>query len=125
VVANDKTPAIVASGKFLERLGQKFFLKATRLEQYAEPLDFNQKLIVLKRFEQLRLGHTTGVILAEAHAEPLLGLVARAGLCALVEIEALPGDLLDSAKWRLLRARVARTAQTLRGHPALADADRT
>ncbi|MGH7916480.1 MAG: glycosyltransferase, partial [Candidatus Binataceae bacterium] len=108
-----------AHGKFLRRSHQKFFLKAMRLEP-GSPLDFNHKLALLNRFEQLKAGHTNGLILRADEAEPVLGLAGQAGLYALVEFTIGEAELTSRRDFALMADRLARVAGLMRGHRALA-----
>ena len=89
------------------------------LESVDDSPDFDQKLALRKRFAELKRAHTTGLILGERQAEPLLDLVAQAGLHAMVKIEARPEYLLDRRQFHAMLARVLKTARTLRSYPAL------
>ena len=114
-----KIPNVSRGGKFLCRLGEKFFLKAMRVDCAVDSPDFNQKLALCKRLDELKRAHTTAVILAERQAEPMLGLVARVGLYGIVEIEARPEYLLDRRQFRAMLSRVLHTTKILRSHAAL------
>jgi O-antigen biosynthesis protein len=114
-----KTPNIRKSGKFFSQLGHKFFLKAMRVEPVDDVADFDRKLTLRKRFDELKRAHTTGVILPESQAEPLLGVAALAGLQALVELEARPEYLLDRKQFRAMMARTLRTVSMLRSNSGL------
>jgi glycosyltransferase involved in cell wall biosynthesis len=112
-------PAINADGKFLSRLGDKFFFKAMRLSAIDGPMDFGRMLALRKRLDELKQAHTTGVVLTYAQAEPALGLAAQAGLYGLVELEVHPEELLSSAGFRSATRRLASAALVLREHPSL------
>jgi glycosyltransferase involved in cell wall biosynthesis len=109
----------VPSGKFFSCRGNKFFFKAMRVDGIDDLLDFNQKLALRKRFDELREAHTTGLILAARQAEPMLGLAAQAGLHALVELETRPEELLSRAAFRALASRILYKVNLLRSYPAL------
>ena len=113
-----KIPNISKSGKFFSQLGHKFFLKAMRVEVVTELEDFDRKLTLRKRFDELKRAHTTGVILPESQAEPMLGLAAQAGLQALVELEARPEYLLDRKQFGAMMARTIPTVSMLRSNSA-------
>jgi glycosyltransferase involved in cell wall biosynthesis len=119
VTSAEKLQAIVPSGKFFSRLGQKFFFKGMRFEGAGNSPDFSDLIALRKRFDDLREGHATGLILNEKNAEPLLGLAAQSGLHALMEIEARPDELLSRAGYRALAARAADTIEAVRGSAAL------
>jgi GT2 family glycosyltransferase len=112
-------PQVESHGKFLRRDHQKFFFKAMRLPDAASDLDFAAKLEVLKRFDQLKAGHTTGMILSEGQAEPLLALAAQAGLYAIVELEVAPEALLTRGGYRKALARLSQSARALKPNRAL------
>ncbi|MGH7931588.1 MAG: glycosyltransferase, partial [Candidatus Binataceae bacterium] len=82
-------------------------------------LDFNQKVALRKRLQDLKAAHTTGLILTAEQAEPVLGLAAQARLDVLVELEVAPDELLSRRKFSIAVSRVAHTASVLRGHSAL------
>src|SRR5271167_1780994 len=112
-------PHIKQDGKFLSRLRQKFFFKAMRLPEANGAIDFVGKVALLKRLEELKRGHTTGLVLTEAQAELVLDLAAQAGLYALVEIEVAPEELFGRASYRAMIARVSACARALQAYPAL------
>jgi glycosyltransferase involved in cell wall biosynthesis len=112
-------PAILAQGKFFSRAGQKFFLKAIRLSDVASQLDLNQRLELRHRLQVLQEAHTTALVLREEQADAVLDLATYTGLQALVEIAVKPEDLLDSARARETAARISRTVNVWRNHPAL------
>ena len=112
-------PAISAEAKFFSRAGYKFFFKAMRLPDVGASLDFDHKLALRRRLEELKLAHTTGLVVTEAQAQPLLDITAQAGLAAMLEIEIAPADLFDRRRWSAAVARVAHTAAIYRGHRAL------
>jgi O-antigen biosynthesis protein len=111
--------AIVASGKFLSRGSDKFFLKAMRLPEVGGTLDLNRKLELARRLEDLRAAHTTALILGEAQVHPVLDLAAHTGLYAFIELAIAPVDLLDCDRFADAMVRVAHTASIWRDHPAL------
>ena len=108
-----------ASGKFLSRCGRKFFFKAMRLDDGCDSFDFNQKLALRRRFDQLSKAHTTGLILREREAEPVLGIAAQSGLQALVEFAVPVDELLSDSGLRDLTSHLFHTANLLRAYPAL------
>ncbi len=115
---NHKVPNVSRDGKFFSRLGQKFFFKAMRIDCTGDA-DFDQKVALRKRLDELRLAHTTGLIVTERQAEPLLGLAAQAGLHVMVELDARPELLLDRQQFRAMLARVLATTRSLRPNAAL------
>lgn len=81
-------PTITAQAKFFSRSGQKFFFKAMRLPDVGPSLDFGQKLALRRRFEELKLAHTTGLVVTEAQAQPVLDIAAQAGVAAMLDTPA-------------------------------------
>ncbi|MGO9455028.1 MAG: glycosyltransferase [Candidatus Binataceae bacterium] len=112
--------AVVTQGKFFARAGHKFFLKAMRLQGVGAALDFDGKLRLRRRLEDLKQAHTTGLILTEAQAQPALDIVAAAGMVAMVELAVAPNDLLDASRMQSIVSRLAHTANVYRNHAALA-----
>ena len=111
--------ASIAHGKFLSRAGHKFFFKAMRLPDVSATLDFGQKLKVRKRLDDLKAAHTTGLVLSEAQAQPLLDLAAQSGLVAMLELSITPEELLRTRGWKAVVSRIAHTAHVFSKHPAL------
>jgi len=88
MITDQPLPPIEPEGKFLRRLDQKFFFKAMRLhglEAAPEFLDFAGKVALRKRLDELKAAYTTGLILTETQAEPVLGIAAQSGLYALMK----------------------------------------
>jgi O-antigen biosynthesis protein len=112
-------PTITAQAKFFSRSGQKFFFKAMRLPEVGPSLDFSQKLALRRRFEELKLAHTTGLVVTEAQAQPVLDIAAQAGVAAMLELQLAPLDLFDRRRWSAVLSRVTHTAAIYRGHHAL------
>ncbi|MGC1677138.1 MAG: glycosyltransferase [Candidatus Binataceae bacterium] len=110
---------VTVQAKFFSRSGQKFFFKAMRLPSVGASLDFSQKLALRRRLEELKLAHTTGLIVTEAQSQPVLDIAAQAGIPAMLELKLAPADLLDGRRWSAALSRVAHTAAILRGHRAL------
>src|SRR5260221_4535947 len=115
----DCTQTIKPHGKFFSRRNQKFFFKAMRLPDVTATLDFAQKLKLRKRLDDLKTAHTTGLVITEAQAQPLLDLAAQAGLTALVELSIAPADLLRSRGWKSVVSPIAHTAHIFSQHPAM------
>lgn len=111
--------SITAHGKFLSRAGQKFFFKAMRLPGVSATLDFSQKLKLRKRLDDLKIAHTTGLLLSEAQAHPCLDLAAQSGLVALVELGITSEELMSRRGWKSALSRIAHTAHIFCRHPAL------
>ncbi|MDO8433958.1 MAG: glycosyltransferase [Candidatus Binatus sp.] len=110
---------IQAHGKFFSCRGQKFFFKAMRLPDVSATLDFGQKLKVRKRLDDLKAAHTTGLVLTESQAQPLLDLAAQSGLSAMLELSIAPEELLRARGWKSIVSRIAHTAHVFSQHPAL------
>ncbi len=104
---------VTSHGKFFSNKGQKFFLKAMRLEGLTTAFDFAAKIRLLDRFDELKQVHTTALILNESQANSVLDLATQAGLHSIVELELSPEDLIDKRKMATASARIAHTA----GHP--------
>jgi O-antigen biosynthesis protein len=119
MITDQPLPQIDSYGKFLRRLDQKFFFKAMRLPDAASDFDFAAKIALLKRFGELKAGHTTGLILTEAQAEPILDLAAQSGLYTLVELEVAPEALLSRSAYRAVLGRMKAIARALKPRPAL------
>ncbi len=111
--------SVTAHGKFLSRAGQKFFFKAMRLPDVSATLDFGQKLKLRKRLDDLKIAHTTGLLLSEAQAQPCLDLAAQSGLVALVELRITSEELMGRRGWKSALSRIAHTAHIFCRHPAL------
>jgi glycosyltransferase involved in cell wall biosynthesis len=112
-------PAILAQGKFFSRAGQKLFLKAIRLADVQPALDLGQRLVLKHRLQDLQHKHTTALVLSEEQAESVLDLATYTGLHALVELFVEAEDLLDSSRARETTARIVKTVNRWRNHPAL------
>ena len=115
----DSIQNVIAHGKFLSRAGHKFFFKAMRLPDVSATLDFGQKLKVRKRLDDLKAAHTTGLVLSEAQAQPLLDLAAQSGLVAMLELSITPEELLSRRGWKAVVSRIAHTSHVFSKHPAL------
>ena len=110
---------VMADAKFFSRSGHKFFLAATRLESFGTTLDFNEKLKLRRRLEDLKAAHTTGLVLTEGQSQPALDIVAAAGMVALVELTVGSADLGDPGRFAALLSRVAHAGNVYRSHPGL------
>ncbi|HVA80442.1 MAG TPA: glycosyltransferase, partial [Candidatus Binataceae bacterium] len=115
----ESRPSLTAQAKFFSRGGQKFFFKAMRLPEVGASLDFGQKLALRRRLEELKLAHTTGLVVTQAQAQPMLDIAAQAGMVAMLELCVAPTDLFDRRRWIATLSRVAHTAAIFRGHRAL------
>ena len=91
-----------------------------RLPEVGASLDFSQKLALRCRLEELKLAHTTGLVITEAQSQPVLDIAAQAGIAAMLELRLAPADLFDARRWSAALSRVAHTAAIYRGHRALA-----
>ena len=119
MIAADQIPNVVPSGKFLSRLGNKFFLKAMRIEAGDDSANFDQKIALRRRFDALRAAHTTALIVGSQGAEPVLDAAEQAGLYALVEIEVPIESLLSRAGFRPMVSRIVEKIRSLRCYPAV------
>ena len=122
MITDQPLPHIAPDGKFLRRLDQKFFFKAMRLPELGTPLeslDFAGKIAMRKRLDELKAGHTTGLILTETQAEPVLDVAAQSGLYALMEVEVAPEALATRSAYRATVARLTGVARTFKVYPAL------
>src|SRR5580698_2644174 len=99
--------SVIPHGKFFSRTGQKFFLKAMRLDDVGDSLDFEAKLRLLSRLDTLNQAHTTALILTEAQSNPVLDLASTTGLYSLVELEVAPDEIVDRRKLSATISRVA------------------
>jgi glycosyltransferase involved in cell wall biosynthesis len=110
---------IITKGKFFDRRGRKFFFKAMRLETEAKELDFNQKVALRYRFDELARNHTTGLVLKQAQAESIIAVAAQAGLQVLVEISFDPAQILSRSGLRDVITRSMALVADLRGYANL------
>lgn len=106
-------------GKFFSRSGQKFFMKAMRLPDVSATLNFEQKVRLLGRLDELKQAHTTTLILTEAQSNPVLDLGAQAGLYTIVELEVAPEELIDRHLMQAVVSRVSHLVNILNGRPGL------
>ena len=113
------TPAVSVDGKFFSRSGQKFFWKAMRLPDVSATLNFGEKLELRRRLDELKLAHTTGLVLTEAQTGSILDIAAQAGLVAMVELAIDARDVCDRSRWQNAISRVAHVSNIYRGHGAL------
>lgn len=107
-------------GKFFTRNGEKIFFKATRFNGLKTPLNFEAKLSLLKRLDKLKAAHTTGLLLAQEHADAVLDLASQAGLPALVELEVARDELLNPAAMRAAIERIGHLLALFTGRAGLA-----
>ncbi|HTT77822.1 MAG TPA: hypothetical protein VMF50_17795, partial [Candidatus Binataceae bacterium] len=119
MISDHPVPHVEAEGKFFRRLEQKFFFKAMRLPSLEVAGSFTGKIALRKRLDELKAAHTTGLILTEAQAEPVLGVAVQSGLYAMVEVEVEPEALLTRAGYRQALSRLRAIARTLKVYPAL------
>ena len=73
---------VLVDAKFLRRGAEKFLLKGMRLPGIAGAIDFNGKIILRKRLDELAAANVNTLILSEAQAEAVLGVAGQAGLAA-------------------------------------------
>jgi len=111
--------SVTAQAKFFSRAGQKFFFKAMRLPEVGASLDFDQKLALRRRLEELKLAHTTGLVVTQAQAQPMLDIAAHAGIVAMLELPVALADMFERGRWNATLSRLAHTAAIFRGHRAL------
>ncbi len=111
--------SVTPHGKFFSRNGQKFFLKAMRLEGLSATLDFEAKVRLLGRLDELKQAHTTTLILTEAQADPILDLASTVGLYSIVELEIAPEEIIDRRKLAEVTARITHAVNILNGRPGL------
>jgi len=90
-----------------------------RLPDVAGALDFNEKIILRKRLDELAAAHVNTLILSEAQTENVLGVAGQAGLGAMVEIAIDAHELTAPKQARTTIARVGKAMKLLRGYPAL------
>jgi glycosyltransferase involved in cell wall biosynthesis len=119
LTGSGETPSIVSHGKFFSRFGHKFFFKAMRLEDVGSDLDFNQKLKLRHRLDDLKLAHTTGLVLTEEQAYSILDVVAQAGLYAVVEFKIAAEEIVDRKRFSAANSRIAHAANILHANSAL------
>ncbi|HJU28559.1 MAG TPA: glycosyltransferase family A protein, partial [Candidatus Binataceae bacterium] len=81
--------------------------------------NFADLIATRRRFDQLREGHTSGLILSENDAECLLDLAAQAGLRAMVEIKARPEEIFCRGGHGDFADRVGEMVKAIRGRSAL------
>jgi len=111
--------SVTPHGKFFSRKDQKFFLKAMRLEGVGATLDFDAKVRLLARLDDLKQVHTTALVLTEPQSNPILDLASTVGLYSIVELEVAPEEILDRRKLTEATARIAHTVNILNGRPGL------
>jgi glycosyltransferase involved in cell wall biosynthesis len=111
--------SVTPHGKFFSRRGQKFFLKAMRLDGVGATLDFDAKLRLLARLDDLKQAHTTALVLTEVQSNPILDLASTVGLHSIVELEVAPEELLDRRLRSHAISRIAHTVTILSGRSGL------
>lgn len=111
--------SVTPHGKFFSRKGQKFFLKAMRLEGVGATLDFEAKLRLLSRLDDLKQVHTTALVLTEAQSNPVLDLASTVGLYSIVELEVAPEEIIDRRKLAEATAHIAHTVNIFNGRAGL------
>ena len=110
---------ITPHGKFFSRKGQKFFLKAMRLEDSGSNLSFEGKVRLLGKLDELKQLHTTALVLTEQQSQSILDLATQTGLVSIVELEVEPDELIDRRKIAVAVSRVTKAASNLNGRPGL------
>jgi O-antigen biosynthesis protein len=111
--------SVTPHGKFFSRKGHKFFLKAMRLEGIGASLDFEAKVRLLARLDDLKQVHTTALILTEAQSNPILDLAGTTGMYSIIELELAPEEIVDRRKLAEATARIAHTVNIFNGRPGL------
>ena len=111
--------SVIPHGKFFSRKGQKFFLKAMRLDHVGASLDFDAKLRLLDRLEHLKEAHTTALILTETQSNPTLDLASTVGLYSIIEVDVAADEIVDRRKLATAISRIAHSANILNGRPGL------
>ena len=119
IVPTDSIRAIVPTGKFFCRGGEKFFLKVVRFRVRTGSLAFEEKIVVRKRLGDLHASHATAVLVAEDQAEAVLALASQSGLYALVELKVRPDDLFSRGLSRAAASELAKRVSNLRGYPCV------
>ncbi len=109
------TCPITAHGKFLNRAGSKFFLKAMRLDTLPAADDFSAKVELRARLRQLEAAHTTAVIVKSGGASTAVDLAAANGLHTLVEIPIEIERLLARAAVKAARRELTALARQYTG----------
>jgi O-antigen biosynthesis protein len=124
------TPAhpVTAHGKFLNRAGSKFFLKAMCLDGPFETDGLHRPpwtggltaMVELRaRLAQLRAGNTTTVIVNAPDADVVIDIAAAAGLHTLIEVPFSAERLLERTERRALRMETAAWARRFAGRHGL------
>jgi len=111
--------SVTPHGKFFSRKGQKFFLKAMRLEDVGATLDFDAKVRLLARLDDLKQVHTTALILTEEQSNPVLDLASTVGLYSIIELEVAPAEIIDRRKLADVTSRIEHTVNLLNGRAGL------
>jgi glycosyltransferase involved in cell wall biosynthesis len=110
---------IKVHGKFFNCAGQKFFFKAMRLAGVGSALDFDQKLELCRQLDQLNQSHTTGLILTEAQAHPIIDIAGQIGMHAIVELAVAPDELIERRHFSAAVSRIAHIVNILKSSSAL------
>ncbi|MGH7877954.1 MAG: glycosyltransferase, partial [Candidatus Binataceae bacterium] len=90
-----------------------------RIADVGYALDFHQKLALHKRLGELAQARTTGLILTEQQAAPLIGIAAQNGLQVFVEFSVTADELLSDNGLPALISRILHLANILSGYPTL------
>jgi glycosyltransferase involved in cell wall biosynthesis len=90
-----------------------------RLEEPSKAPDFNAKVELRARLEELKTGHTTTLLVKTGGADATLDLAAASGLHTLLEIACDADRLLDRGGLRSLRTEIAETARHFGNRPGL------
>jgi glycosyltransferase involved in cell wall biosynthesis len=119
VIATRDSISILPSGKFFDRAGVKFFLKAIRFGDSSSTGTFEDKIAVGTLLRGFRAAHTTAVVVDEYEAESILDLVAQADLFAIVELELQPEELFSRRAVRHAIVRLRKRVADLRYYPGV------
>jgi glycosyltransferase involved in cell wall biosynthesis len=111
--------SVTPHGKFFSRKGHKFFLKAMRLDGVGATLDFEAKVRLLARLDDLKQVHTTALVLSEAQANEVLDLASTAGLYSIIELEVAPAEIIEKRLRAAALSRIANIVNKLLGRAGL------
>ncbi|MBI3759816.1 MAG: glycosyltransferase family 2 protein [Deltaproteobacteria bacterium] len=90
-----------------------------RLAGFSGDLDFNEKLRLRKRLDELASAYINTLILTEQQVDTVFGFAAQAGLCAILEVAVHAKDFKSPVDERSAVERVAKTLNAVRGQSAL------
>ena len=110
---------LLRTGSSSPAKARNFFSKRCGSTASAPPLDFDAKVRLLGRLDELKQVHTTALILTEAQSNPILDLASTVGLYSIVELEVAPEEIIDRRKLAEATARITHTVNILNGRPGL------